>query len=155
MKRMLMKSGCTDLNMVFLFSDTQIAKEAFLEEVSSILNTGEIPNLYANEDKLEITEKCSKGANAVGRNGPAEIFAWYVDQCRKNLHTVLAMSPIGSAFRNRLRAFPSLVNCCTIDWFHEWPPEALTAVAKQFLSKDKDLDLPEQLCNRVVKIMVS
>lgn len=30
---------------------------------------------------------------------------------------VLAMSPIGEAFRNRLRQFPSLVNCCTIDWF--------------------------------------
>ena len=32
-------------------------------------------------------------------------------------HLVLAMSPIGDAFRNRLRKFPSLVNCCTIDWF--------------------------------------
>jgi len=154
MKRVLMKSGCTDANMVFLFSDTQIAKEAFLEEVSSILNTGEVPNLYANEDKLEITEKCSKGANAAGRNGPAEIFAWYVEQCRKNLHVVICMSPIGAAFRNRLRAFPSLVNCCTIDWFHEWPPEALQAVAKQFLSKDKDLEFEDAITNKVVKLMV-
>jgi len=74
MKKMLMRSGCHNLCMVFLFSDTQIAKEAFLEEVSSILNTGEVPNLYANEDKLEITEKCAKGANAAGKNGMAEIF---------------------------------------------------------------------------------
>jgi dynein heavy chain, axonemal len=29
---------------------------------------------------------------------------------------VLAFSPIGDAFRDRLRAFPSLINCCTIDW---------------------------------------
>jgi dynein heavy chain len=65
------------------------------------------------------------------------------------------MSPIGSAFRNRLRSFPSLVNCCTIDWFHEWPADALQAVAIQFLSKDKELELPEQLCNNVVKVMVA
>jgi dynein heavy chain len=26
--------------------------------------------------------------------------------------------------------FPSLVNCCTIDWFTEWPPEALLSVSK-------------------------
>jgi dynein heavy chain len=155
MKKVLMKSGCDNQNMVFLFSDTQIAKEAFLEEVSSILNTGEVPNLYASEDKLEITEKCSKGANAAGKNGPSEIFAWYVDQCRKNLHIVICMSPIGSAFRNRLRSFPSLVNCCTIDWFHEWPQDALTAVALQFLSTDKDLELPEDLSNKVVKVMVA
>merc|ERR1719261_1183129 len=133
MKELLMSAGAKDLNMVFLFPDTQIAKESFLEEVSSILNTGEVPNLYQNEDKMLILEKCSKGANAVGRTGPNDIFAWYVEQCRKNLHIVLALSPIGAAFRNRLRSFPSLVNCCTIDWFMEWPAEALQAVATRFL----------------------
>lgn len=30
--------------------------------------------------------------------------------------------------------FPSLVNCCTIDWFTEWPEEALRSVANFFLS---------------------
>ena len=35
------------------------------------------------------------------------------------------MSPIGDAFRSRLRKFPSLVNCCTIDWFQSWPADAL------------------------------
>jgi hypothetical protein len=30
---------------------------------------------------------------------------------------VIAMSPVGNAFRERLRKFPSLVNCCTIDWW--------------------------------------
>ena len=39
------------------------------------------------------------------------------------------MSPIGEAFRTRLRMFPSLVNCCTIDWFMPWPEEALKSVA--------------------------
>ena len=43
------------------------------------------------------------------------------------------MSPIGEAFRRRLRMFPSLVNCCTIDWFRPWPPDALDAVASVFL----------------------
>ena len=38
-------------------------------------------------------------------------------RCKNQLHIVLTMSPIGDSFRNRLRKFPSLVNCCTIDWF--------------------------------------
>ena len=48
---------------------------------------------------------------------PLSLFNFFINRCRENLHIVLAMSPIGDAFRNRLRQFPSLINCCTIDWF--------------------------------------
>ena len=110
-----------------------------LEEVSSVLNTGEVPNLYSSEDKMEILELCSKSANAAGAVTPNDVFAWYVANCRKNLHITLALSPIGSDFRVRLRNFPSLVNCCTIDWFKPWPPDALESVAVRFLT-EVDLD---------------
>lgn len=52
----------------------------------------------------------------------------------------IAMSPIGEGFRNRLRMFPSLINCCTIDWFQAWPKDALEMVANKFL---EDLDLED------------
>jgi hypothetical protein len=45
---------------------------------------------------------------------------------------VLCFSPIGESFRQRIRMFPSLVNCCTIDWFREWPDEALRSVANSY-----------------------
>ena len=48
---------------------------------------------------------------------PVALFNMFVQRVRDQLHVCLAMSPIGEAFRNRLRKFPSLVNCCTIDWF--------------------------------------
>ena len=48
---------------------------------------------------------------------PLALFNLFVNRCKENLHVILAMSPIGDAFRNRLRKFPSLINCCTIDWF--------------------------------------
>ena len=58
---------------------------------------------------------------------------------RSNLHVVLAMSPVGGSLRTRMRMFPALVNCCTIDWLNPWPDEALMTVAKMFLS-DLDFD---------------
>lgn len=58
-------------------------------------------------------------------------------QVKRNLHLVLSFSPVGGEFRERLRKFPSLVNCTTIDWFSEWPRDALHTVATQFLA-----DLP-------------
>ena len=58
-------------------------------------------------------------------------------QVKRNLHMVLSFSPVGGEFRERLRKFPSLVNCTTIDWFSEWPRDALHTVARNFLA-----DLP-------------
>ena len=53
-----------------------------------------------------------------------------VKKVKKNTHILVCMSPLGDAFWNRLRMFPALINCCTINWFEEWPEEALIGVAK-------------------------
>lgn len=52
----------------------------------------------------------------------------------RNLHICLAFSPVGDLLRVRMRLFPSLVNCCTIDWLNPWPEDALYTVSKMFLS---------------------
>jgi dynein heavy chain len=52
------------------------------------------------------------------------------------------MSPVGDSLRIRCRKFPSLVNCCTLNWFDRWPEQALLYVSSEFL---KDLDLPSDL----------
>lgn len=51
------------------------------------------------------------------------------------------MSPIGDSLRIRIRKFPSIVNCCTIDWFQPWPPDALLAVSTRFLASEDLTDL--------------
>mmetsp|Transcript_22471 Transcript_22471/g.50139 ORF Transcript_22471/g.50139 Transcript_22471/m.50139 type:complete len:86 (-) Transcript_22471:542-799(-) len=42
----------------------------------------------------------------------------------------MAMSPMGKSFRSNMRNFPSLNNCTTIDFFSEWPEDALISVAR-------------------------
>ena len=37
--------------------------------------------------------------------------------------------------RNRMRQYPALVNCTTIDWFSEWPADALLEVADKYLEQ--------------------
>ncbi|GFH22159.1 uncharacterized protein HaLaN_19578 [Haematococcus lacustris] len=79
-------------------------------------------------------------AAKLGLETPLELWGYFTAQCRTFLHVVLCMSPIGSAFRERLRQNPSLVNCCTIDWFQRWPADALEAVALKFLREMDGLE---------------
>jgi len=67
----------------------------------------------------------AQAINKDAEHTPLSLFNFFVNRCRKNLHLILAFSPIGDAFRNRMRKFPSLINCCTIDWFQAWPDDAL------------------------------
>lgn len=43
------------------------------------------------------------------------LFNQYLIAVKKNVHLVLALSPMSDTFRANLRMFPSLVNCTTID----------------------------------------
>ena len=50
-----------------MFSDTQIVKETFVEDVTNILNNGEIPNLFALPDD---TNMVLEGMNEVMKSDP-------------------------------------------------------------------------------------
>lgn len=141
-KKCLLKCGVEDKVQIFLFCDTQIVKEDFVEAINNVLNSGDVPNLYALEDMDTIATAVRAFCQSLGMQPTkANIFSAYLMRVKKNVHVVLAFSPVGDGFRNRIRMFPSLVNCCTIDWFHEWPSEALYSVAKQQLTAG-NLNLP-------------
>ncbi|XP_066284547.1 dynein axonemal heavy chain 3-like isoform X3 [Branchiostoma lanceolatum] len=138
LKKMMRRAGEEGVHSVFLFADHQIKDESFLEDVNMILNTADIPNLYENEERLEIIEKMQQLVQTEQQQietTPLNMYNKFIERVRRHLHVVLAFSPIGDAFRNRLRMFPSLINCCTIDWFKAWPEDALELVANKFLDE--------------------
>ena len=137
LKRMLRRAGAEGRESVFLFSDTQIKDESFVEDINNVLNAGEVPNMFPMDEKMSIIEAVRPLAARAGRvlESQLELWNYFTGRCRDSLHIVLCMSPIGDAFRERLRQFPSLVNCCTIDWFQAWPDDALEAVAAKFLGE--------------------
>nr|DBA34563.1 TPA: hypothetical protein GDO54_002113 [Pyxicephalus adspersus] len=149
LKLILRQSAEGEMQGVFLFTDSQIKKESFLEDINNLLNAGEVPNLFAPDEKQEICERMRQIDRQRDKlkqtdGSPLALFNLFIDRCRDQLHIVLAMSPIGDAFRNRLRKFPALVNCCTIDWFQTWPEDALQAVATRFL---EDIEMSEEIRN--------
>lgn len=153
LRKYYVNAGVNNVPIVFLMNDTQIVKEEFLEDINNLLNSGEVPNLFEGEEyeKVILSTRISCVESNYKDQSRDGIFEFFITRVRANLHVVLCMSPIGDAFRRRCRMFPSLVNCCTIDWFVKWPPEALYSVAMgSLMSIAKD----EDQCDRLSTICV-
>ena len=56
LQNLLKSAGKEGKTTVFLITDTQIKEESFLEDVDGLLNAGEVPNLFALDEKQEIIE---------------------------------------------------------------------------------------------------
>jgi dynein heavy chain len=161
LKSYMMTAGADNQPIAFLFGDSQVVHESFLEDINNILNSGEVPNLFVKDELEQVITGVRPHAKAAGVNDSDRDALWqfFISRVRQKLHLVLAMSPVGDAFRGRCRQFPSLINCCTIDWFVQWPEEALLSVSQSFFdTKDNAMSeytcIPEDLVDSVSKMCV-
>ncbi|XP_043248669.1 dynein axonemal heavy chain 6 [Colletes gigas] len=136
LRRFYFEPGANAQHTTFLFTDNQIVLEEFLEDINNTLNTGEVPNLYETDEleKVIIATRPAAKATGISEGNRDAIYQFFIGRVRNQLHLMICMSPIGDAFRHRCRMFPSLVNCCTIDWFTKWPNDALLSVAENTLT---------------------
>ncbi|XP_044939241.1 dynein axonemal heavy chain 2 isoform X6 [Mustela putorius furo] len=154
-KRLYRQAGVELKPTSFLFVDTQIADESFLEDINNILSSGEVPNLYKADEFEEIQTLIMEQAKAEQVSPSSDsLFTYLIERVRDNLHIILCLSPVGDPFRNWIRQYPALVNCTTINWFSEWPREALLEVAEKYLV-GVDLGTQENIHRKVAKIFVT
>ena len=141
--KLIIKSAGRKKDTVFLFNENQIREEYHIEDINNLLNNGEVPNLFNAEDKGEIMEiiKNFEGGNVI------EAFN---DEVKKYLHIVLCFSQIGDNFKEKVKMYPSIVNCCNIDWFFEWPEDALTSVAHFYLD---NIPIKEEEIEKSIEII--
>ncbi|MFN4087454.1 MAG: hypothetical protein ACK4QW_00215, partial [Alphaproteobacteria bacterium] len=63
-KRVYRQAGLENKPTVFLFSDTQIKEEAFLEDISNILSSGVVPNLFPKDELVAVLDELRPAARA-------------------------------------------------------------------------------------------
>ncbi|KAL4716976.1 hypothetical protein ACJJTC_012787 [Scirpophaga incertulas] len=138
--------GVTDLKMLKWLMST------FLLLINDLLASGEVADLFSDDEIENILAGVKNEAKGAGLPETREVcWKFFIDRVRKQLKVVLCFSPVGSTLRIRSRKFPALINCTSINWFHEWPQEALVSVAMSFLD---DLHvLPIDLKNSIARFM--
>jgi len=136
LKKVYDLAGIQQLNTVFLFNDTQVIENSFLEDINGMLTAGEVSGLYPADEASTIREAVRADVEKAGLPMTNDsMWQFFIERTRKHLHVVLCMSPIGESYRDYVRMFPALVSCTTIDWFSDWPADALKEVALKFLEE--------------------
>ncbi|KAL5004476.1 hypothetical protein ScPMuIL_017932 [Solemya velum] len=80
-KRLYFQAGVENKPTVFLFSDTQVVEEGFLEDINNVLSSGEVPNLYKPEEFEEVRNALSDIAKKEGIDDTTQsIFAFLIDR---------------------------------------------------------------------------
>ncbi|KAK6302905.1 hypothetical protein J4Q44_G00272600 [Coregonus suidteri] len=135
------KVGVKNIGTVFLHTDAQIPDERFLVLINDMLASGDIPDLFSEEEVDMIVTSIRMELRGLGlMDNRDNCWAFFIERIRRQLKVVLCFSPVGFTLRTRARKFPALVNCTAIDWFHSWPQLALQSVSTTFIEKIPDLE---------------
>jgi dynein heavy chain len=142
------RAGCKDEGLCFLFTEGQITNERFLVYLNDLLSSGEISDLFNDEDNENIVNNVRAAVKGEGiPDNKDNCLKFFYDRVRKNLHMAICFSPVGDGFRNRAKRFPAIINCTVIDWFHPWPEDALLSVAAKFL---EDVEMPSDEVRKAI-----
>uniref|UniRef100_A0A3Q1K2D2 Dynein axonemal heavy chain 11 n=1 Tax=Anabas testudineus TaxID=64144 RepID=A0A3Q1K2D2_ANATE len=135
------KVGVKNIGTVFLHTDAQIPDERFLVLINDMLASGDIPDLFSDEEVDMIVASIRMELRGLGLiDSRDNCWSFFIERIRRQLKVVLCFSPVGFTLRTRARKFPALVNCTAINWFHPWPQLALQSVSSTFIEKIPGLE---------------
>ncbi|XP_065078949.1 dynein beta chain, ciliary [Ochlerotatus camptorhynchus] len=131
-----LKAGLKNVGIMFLMTDAQVSSESFLVIINDLLSSGEIPDLFPDDEVENIISGVRNEVKGAGLVDTREnCWKFFIDRVRRQLKVVLCFSPVGITLRVRSRKFPAIITCTQINWFHEWPQEALMSVSLRFLQE--------------------
>ncbi|XP_039332256.2 dynein axonemal heavy chain 17 [Saimiri boliviensis] len=134
------KAAVKNAPSVFLMTDSQVAEEQFLVLINDLLASGEIPGLFTEDEVENVISSMRPQVKSLGLTDTREAcWKFFIEKVRRQLKVILCFSPVGSVLRVRARKFPAVVNCTAIDWFHEWPEDALVSVSARFLEETEGI----------------
>ena len=141
LRDVMKRAGCKQEKITFIFDESNVLSVAFLERMNALLASGEVPGLFEGDEYMTLISACKEGfGGGKVMETEEEIYRKFVKNVQRNLHVVFTMNPASPDFANRGGSSPAIFNRCVIDWFGEWPNEALFQVAKELTAK---VDFPE------------
>ena len=136
MRNAIRESGIKGNSVCFLLADTDISDDILLDYVNQQLLNGRIAGLFQKEDMDSIItdiRSLFREHNSGKQENEENLLEFFWDRVSKYFHFVFCFSPSGEKLAKWLKQFPGFLSCCSIDWFHSWPVEALISLSKNIV----------------------
>ncbi|KAK2581989.1 hypothetical protein KPH14_002425 [Odynerus spinipes] len=153
-KEILCMCGGFQKDCTFYLTDRQM-KNIFLQDINSLLNTGEIPNLFSNEEKhniIAVTRIHAQKGDPNAEISTRAVMDYFIQQCKNKLHFVLGFSPMRDTMRKYFHLYPNLIKCCTINFYDTWPEDTLVEIAMVHM---ENIDIPENIKDGIIQACIS
>ena len=138
LKSVIKHVGCKAEPTAFVLTEKSIYSEDFLEDINVMLNDGQMTNILSKQEKSEIEDEMRRltvNDSHYQDCDSLKLFSLFKERCSANLNIILSLSPIGGTLRTRMRMYPSICSCTTINWFMEWPEDAIHSIAERVTSE--------------------
>ncbi|XP_019220092.2 LOW QUALITY PROTEIN: dynein heavy chain 11, axonemal [Oreochromis niloticus] len=138
---LFLKAGVQNKRVALLLTDAQIPDDRFLVIINDFLASGEVPEVFSEEEIESIVSGVRAEVRGLGLLDSREnCWKFFTDRVGLQLKVVLCFSPVGNALQVRARHFPALINSTIIDWFYSWTPEALQSVSYRFIQEVEGIE---------------
>ena len=129
LKNILLKAGISRQPVIFFLDDSNIVDPNALDIVNTLLISGDIQEIFSSVEKEKISAEISRTHHEALKQKNLDQLSYFLLNIKENLRLILSVSPHSNSFREKVRAFPSILNCCTLDWYLPWSKIALETVA--------------------------
>ena len=92
---MLCRTGCKDEKTCLILDESNVMDSGFMERMNTLRANGEVPGLFEGDEHTTLMTRCKEGAQRQGLllDTNEELYKWFTQQVRKNLHVVFIDEP--------------------------------------------------------------
>lgn len=127
LKTIMMKAGVEGQHVVLLLEDHNFTvNSSFLETINSLLASGEVPGLFAQEELDAMTAPLKEDALGEGMSA----YAYFVDRIARMLHVCVVMDPTNPNYEPQCRSNPALFTRCNVYWVGTWHTDSFKLIPR-------------------------
>lgn len=89
----MIKSGCHEVKVCFIFDESNILDINFLEKMNALLASGEVPGLFEGEEYQQLMHQIKEGFGWNTVENEEDLYKIFVKNVQRNLHIIFTMNP--------------------------------------------------------------